>query len=181
MVPEDFVVERIHEYSYDVAANGYYYIEKSSLALFYGDYTADTIPSYIPYYRQVVRVPFALRAVGDGRDQLEVNQKVKKVTVTRHVDPEKIDPTKSIYDNPEQYLFDTPIIEDITGTETGQALLQLATCYPETIIEIQCANELTGLMTAQMKKLGRGRIYNCIILNQGDFLVDSDGEALEWR
>lgn len=177
VVQEDFVAERIHEYSYDVAANGYYYIEKSSLALFYGD----TIPPYVPYYRQVVPVPFALRAIGDGKDQLAVDQKAKKVTVTRLIDPEKIDPTKSIYDNPEQYLFETPIIEDITDTATGQALLQLATCYPETIIEIQCANELTGLMTAQMKKLGRERIYNCIILNQGDFLVDSEGEVLEWR
>ncbi|EEG30689.1 hypothetical protein CLOSTMETH_01758 [[Clostridium] methylpentosum DSM 5476] len=152
-----------------------------NLRIYQGSYTADTIPPYTPYYRQVVHVPVALRAIGDSRDQLEVNQKVKKVTVTRRVDPEKIDPTKSIYDNPEQYLLDQPIVEDITDTATGQALLQLATYYPETIIEIQCANGLTGLMTAQMKKLGRGRIYNCIILNEGDFLVDSEGEVLEWR
>ncbi|MDY3988813.1 MAG: hypothetical protein SOY88_05775, partial [Massilioclostridium sp.] len=79
----------------------------------------------------------------------------KKVTVTRRVDPEKIDPTKSIYDNPEQYLLDQPIVEDITDTATGQALLQLATCYPDSIIDIACDNGLTGQMTAQVKILGR--------------------------
>ena len=155
VVQEDFVVERIHEYSYDVAANGYYYIEKTSLALFYGDYNADTIPSYTPYYRQVVPVPFALRAVGDGKDQLAVDQKAKKVTVTRLIDPEKIDQTKNIYDNPEQYLLDQPIVEDISDTTTGQALLQLATCYPACTIGIACDNGLTGQMTAQVKILGR--------------------------
>lgn len=126
-----------------------------NLRIYQGSYTADTISPYTPCYRQNVHIPFALRAVGDGKDQLAVDQKAKKVTVTRRVDPEKIDPTKSIFDHSEQYLLDPPVVEDITDTATEQALLQLATCYPETIIEIQCANSLTGRVTAQVKVLGR--------------------------
>ena len=133
----------------------YNYAEVGFFELMLIEDITDTIPPYTPYYRQDVHIPFALRAVGDSRDQLEVNQKVKKVTVTRHVDPEKIDPTKNIYDNPEQYLLDPPIVEDISGTETGQALLQLATCYPDSIIDIECDNGLTGTMQAQVLVLGR--------------------------
>lgn len=125
------------------------------LRIYQGSYTADTVPPYTPYYRQNVHIPFALRAVGDVKDQLAVDQKAKKVTVTRRVDPEKIDPTQSIYDNPEQYLLDPPVVEDVTDTQVGRELLQLASCYPETIVEIQCANGLTGQVTAQIKVLGR--------------------------
>ena len=133
----------------------YNYAEVGFFELMLIEDITDTIPPYTPYYRQDVPVPFALRAVGDGKDQLAVDQNAKKVTVTRHVDPEKIDPTKSIYDNPEQYLLDQPIVEDITDTKAGRELLQLSSCYPETIVEIQCANGLTGQVTAQVKVLGR--------------------------
>ncbi|MEE1490998.1 MAG: hypothetical protein UGF45_02985, partial [Massilioclostridium sp.] len=133
----------------------YNYAEVGFFELMLIEDITDTIPPYTPYYRQDVPVPFALRAVGDGKDQLAVDQNAKKVTVTRHVDPEKIDPAKSIYDNPDQYLLDQPVVEDITGTATGQALLQLATCYPDSIIDIECDNGLTGTMQAQVLVLGR--------------------------
>lgn len=79
----------------------------------------------------------------------------KSVSITKRVDPDKLDSTKSIYDNPAQYLLDSPVTTDITDTETGQALLQLSTCYPDSTIEIECENGLGGQLTAQVLVLGR--------------------------
>lgn len=108
-----------------------------------------------------IEVPYTLNLSGETKDELIVDQVSKNVLIKRRVGSESV--------------------EDITETETGHALSLISSCFPNSIIEVECTEGHTETIEAQVKELGRGRIYNCMILNAGDFLVDSEGEVLEWR